>query len=210
MFHGGNEFPFEKLKDVLGLKLFECTKDSHGNNFSMFTTVKQKRVSQILQHLEEFNRDYPAKAIQLDGGLGMELPIVTFNVHSNYRQHHIFRKIKQASEAKKAGSDVPYTVWTLDIQTQRDGDELMERYEADYSEQQAVMQDEPSSFQCQDDQNVMGLSSRATTKLRRLLDTDMVPSSFNPVGPKEQRATRTKTSSNCIQIGGNKFPLWAM
>jgi len=202
MFHGGNEFPVQQLKDVLGLKQFECTKDSHGNNFSMFTTRKQKRVNQIMQRPEEFNRDYPAKAIQIDGGLGMDPPIVTFCIHSNYKEHHIFRKIKTAREAKKAGRDVPYKIWNLDIQKQLDRDEQMGRDEADYNEQEAAMQEDPSAFQCPVDQDAgTPCSSKASTKLRRLLETDMVPSSFNPVCPKQRRATHTKNPSSA-QLGG--------
>jgi hypothetical protein len=55
MFHGGNEFPIQELKDVLKLSRFESTKDSHENNFTMLTTCKPMRVSQIQYDLNEFN-----------------------------------------------------------------------------------------------------------------------------------------------------------
>ena len=45
------------------------------------------------------------------------------------------------------------------------------------------------------------LSSKATTKLRRLLETDMVPSSFNSACSKQQRATRTKHAGT-VQLEG--------
>ena len=52
------------------------------------------------------------------------------------------------------------------------------------------------------DQNASASSSsKATAKLRRLLETDMVPSMFNPTCPKQQRATRTKNSST-VQLEG--------
>ncbi len=36
MFHSGNEFPIREMKNDLGLTNFECTRDSHGNNFTFF------------------------------------------------------------------------------------------------------------------------------------------------------------------------------
>ena len=39
MFHSGNEFPIREMKNDLRLTNFECTRDSHGNNFTFFETV---------------------------------------------------------------------------------------------------------------------------------------------------------------------------
>ena len=44
-------------------------------------------------------------------------------------------------------------------------------------------------------------SSSSTTKIRRLLETDMIPSSFNPICSKQQRAMHTKNLSNA-KLGG--------
>jgi hypothetical protein len=49
--------------------------------------------------------------------------------------------------------------------------------------------------------NAAASSSISSAKLRRLLETDLVPSSFNPTCPKEQRAARTKNSGT-VQLGG--------
>ena len=106
MFYSGNKFPIQDLKDIMGLTRFECTQDSHGNHFTLFTTSERKRTSQIIRVLKEFNDACPWKAIQIDGGLGLDPPIVTFGFDSNYRQHYIVRKIKEAGEAKLAGQDV--------------------------------------------------------------------------------------------------------
>lgn len=115
MFHSGNKFPIQEMKDMLDLTCFECTQDSHGNHFTIFTTREQKRVNQIIRVLKEFNEACPGKAIQIDSGLGLDPPIVTFGFDSNYKKHHIVRKIKEASEAKQAGQDVQYISWKSDI-----------------------------------------------------------------------------------------------
>ena len=220
MFHSGNEFPIQEMKDVLDFTHFECTQDSHGNNFTFFITGGQKRVNQILQVFQEFNQDYPSKAIQLEGGLGLDPPIVTFSIHNNYKQHHVYLKIKSAEAAKQAGQDVPYKIWTPAIQKQLDSKEAHARSEADYRVQEAVMEEDPSAFNLGDeeivetcaldnDQTVIygdlltDASFRAKTKLRRQLETDMVPSSFNPVCPKQLRATRTKNPRNVQHEGNN-------
>jgi hypothetical protein len=48
-------------------------------------------------------------------------------------------------------------------------------------------------------------SYEASTKLRRLLDTDMVPSSLNPLCSKQQRAMRSKKLINDQHKGDNSF-----
>ena len=47
-------------------------------------------------------------------------------------------------------------------------------------------------------------SSSSTTKIRRLLETDMLSSSFNPICSKQQRAMHTKNLSN-VQLGGKNL-----
>ncbi len=120
MFHSGNEFPIREMKNDLGLTNFECTRDSHGNNFTFFETSALKRVNQILHAFQKFNQDYPSKAIQIEGGLGLDPPIVTFNIHDNYQQHHIYLKIQAAKQAKQSGQDVNYMIWTLKMEKQID------------------------------------------------------------------------------------------
>ena len=146
MFHSGNEFPIREMKNDLGLTNFECTRDSHGNNFTYFETSAPKRANHILNVFQEFNRDYPSKAIQIDGGLGLDPPIVTFSIRENYKKHHVYRKIMSAKAAKQSGRDVSYTVWTPTIQEQLDRNEDHARYEADNNVQDAVMEDDPSAF----------------------------------------------------------------
>ena len=116
MFHSGNEFPIQEMKNDLGLTNFECTRDSHGNNFTFFETSAPRRVNQILHKFQKFNQDYPSKAIQIEGGLDLGPPIVTFGIHDNYQQHHIYLKIKAAKQAK----DVNYMTWTLKMEKQID------------------------------------------------------------------------------------------
>jgi hypothetical protein len=146
MFHSGNEFPIREMKNDLDLTHFECTRDSHGNNFTFFETSAPKRVNQILHVFQEFNRNYPSKAIQIEGGLGLYPPIVTFSIHENHKKHHIFLKIKSAEEAKQSGLDVSYKIWTPAIQKQLDRNEDHARYEADNNVQDAVMEEDPSAF----------------------------------------------------------------
>jgi hypothetical protein len=151
MFHSGNAFPIEEMKDILNLTHFECTCDPHGNNFTIFVTREQKRVNQLLHVFEEFNRDYPLKAIQIEGGLGLDPPIVTFGIHDNYKQHHIYLKIQSAKVAKQAGQDVPYKIWTPAIQGRLDREEARIRYYVDNSVQKEVMEDDPSAFRLGDE-----------------------------------------------------------
>ena len=120
MFHSGNEFPIREMKNDLGLTNFECTRDSHGNNFTFFETSAPRRVNQILHAFQKFNQDYPSKAIQIEGGLDLDPPIVTFSIHDNYQQHHIYLKIKAAKQAKQSGQDVNYMIWTPKMEKQID------------------------------------------------------------------------------------------
>jgi hypothetical protein len=55
------------------------------------------------------------------------------------------------------------------------------------------------------DQYAGASSSSATTKIRRLLETDMLPASFNPICPKQQRAMHTKNPNNGRLEGKNHF-----
>ncbi len=59
------------------------------------------------------------------------------------------------------------------------------------------------------DQHAAASSSISSTKLRRLLETDMVPSSFNPICSKQQRAASTKISSNFQIKGGGGMNLFS-
>jgi cell division protein FtsB len=146
MFHSGNAFPIQALKDLLCLSSFECTRDSHGNNYTIFNTTEQKRTNQILLIINEFNRFCPGKSIRVGDELGLEPSIVTFGIHNNYRKHHIYLKIKSAKEAKKSGSDVIYETWNLAIQKKLDRDEEISRQEEDLIVQEAVMEEDPSAF----------------------------------------------------------------
>ena len=129
MFHSGNEFPIREMKNDLRLTNFECTRDSHGNNFTFFETSAPKRVNQILHAFQEFNRNYPSRAIQIEGGLGLDSPIETFSIRDNYKQHHVYLKIKSAEAAKQSGLDVSYKIWTPAIQKQLDRDQEIARQE---------------------------------------------------------------------------------
>jgi hypothetical protein len=149
MFHSGNEFPIREMKNDLRLTNFECTRDSHGNNFTFFETSAPKRVNQILHAFQEFNRNYPSRAIQIEGGLGLDSPIETFSIRDNYKQHHVYLKIKSAEAAKQSGLDVSYKIWTPAIQKQLDRDQEIARQEEDLNVQEAVMDEDPSAFNIQ-------------------------------------------------------------
>jgi hypothetical protein len=43
---------------------------------------------------------------------------VTFSIHDNYQQHHIYLKIKAAKQAKQSGQDVNYTIWIPEMEKQ--------------------------------------------------------------------------------------------
>ena len=146
MFHSGNEFPVQDLRHSLGLSRFESTQDAHGNHFTLFTTIERKRSNQILDTLKEFNRACPAKAVQIDGGLGTDPAIVTFSKDNKFSENHIYLQIKAAREASQSGGNVPYKIWTTAIQTQQDRDAENERNWADYTVQHAIMNEDPSAF----------------------------------------------------------------
>ena len=146
MFHSGNEFPFRDLRHSLGLSRFESTHDAHGNHFTLFTTIERKRSNQILDTLKEFNRACPAKAVQIDGGLGTDPAIVTFSKDNKFSENHIYLQIKAAREASQSGGNVPYKIWTTAIQTQQDKDAENERNWADYTVQHEIMKEDPSAF----------------------------------------------------------------
>lgn len=194
MYHSGNEFPYQYLIDDLDLKSFECAKDSHGNNFSTFATNSQKRVSHITRILEIFNQENPSKAIQiqaLEGGP----PITTFGRNSNYTKNLIIQAIKEASEKKRNGLDVFYKIWNKEIQRLIDEDEEIERYADDCAVQEAVMQEDPSAFQCSGDQSIGYALAKSTSRATRLLEIDMTPSSLNPVSSKRNHLSSTKPTS---------------
>jgi sulfatase maturation enzyme AslB (radical SAM superfamily) len=194
MYHSGNEFPYQYLMDDLDLKSFECAKDPHGNNFSTFTTNTQKRVSHITRILETFNQENPSKAIQIEA-LAEGLPIKTFDKNSNYQKHHIILAIREASEKKRKGIDVFYRIWNKKIQIRIDDYEEMEREAEDCAVQEVVMQEDPSAFQCSGDQSIRSASAKSTSRATRLLETDMIPSSLNPVSSKRNPLSSTKPAS---------------
>ncbi len=79
----------------------------------------------------------------------MDPPIETFSIHNNYKNHHIYLKIKSAKAAKQSGRDVSYKIWTPVIQKQLDRDEEIARQEEDLNIQAAVMEEDPSAFNIQ-------------------------------------------------------------
>ena len=222
MFHSGNEFPVQNLKDILGLKHFECTTDSHGNHFTLFTTNERKRAAQIMNDLNEFNQDHPEKAVQIDNGLGLDPPIVTFGIHNKYRNHHIYLKIKSAKEAKQAGEDVPYKIWTCAIQKQLDRGEVALRYQTDYNVQQKVMQEDPSAFNLDSANSSENESGENTSETEAAINSQVVHrkqlfvsgknSSSNAIGPFESSvlelgksitAAQEQTHCDILETGSN-------
>jgi hypothetical protein len=114
-----------------------------------FEISAPKRVNQILNVFQVFNRNYPSKAIQIEGGLGLDSPIETFSIRDNYKQHHVYLKIKSAEAAKQSDRDVSYKIWTPAIQKQLDRDQEIARQEEDLNVQEAVMDEDPSAFNIQ-------------------------------------------------------------
>ncbi len=114
----------------------------------MFNTREQKRTNQILHDLKEFNQAYPGKSIQIQDGMGFEPAIVTFGIRNNYRNHHVYLKIKSARESKHAGHNVAYDIWNPSIQKQLDRKKIDARQVSDFNAQEAAMDEDPAAFYC--------------------------------------------------------------
>jgi hypothetical protein len=86
------------------------------------------------------------------------------------------------------------------------------RHHTIYKEiQRAMAMQCPSYFSWSSDsgvQNVQASSSstgRASERLSRLLETDLVPSAYNPACPRQQRAMHTKLASNDVRHEGSFY-----
>ena len=209
MFHSGNEFPLQYMKYPLGFSCFESTKDSHGNNFTLFTTREKKRTNQILDEVRIFNRAHPSRAVQIGDGLGLDPPIVTFSRskksdNSNkYEEHHIYLKIKEAREAKQSGADVPYRFWTPEIQKQLDKDEETARILADYNVQQTVMQEDPSAFSIGMGGSVRKEKRRGTASAEESVETDTAVHEVNE-GEQAEKAQMAMIESVSLDEQENR------
>ena len=145
--------------------------------------------------IKKFNEDNPSRVIHIEekSALGDEdSPITTFDMNSDYKNHYIIVAIREASEKKRRGVDVFYRKWNEAIQKQIDDEEERERYAEDCAVQEAVMQEDPSAFQCSGDQVVGSVSAQSTSRAACFLEINMVPSSLNPVNSKQNHLPSTK------------------
>lgn len=194
--------PNESLRQKLHAKTFECYVDP----LDMYTnavlyTNKPTRASTLQNTIEIYNSQMladSAKMILRGQSVADEL-IITMSREDgmNIRDYGFYKRIIAARDRK----DPSYYKW----------DEATERQiqaAAEAAEVQAAYgagKESGSAKNFSGNQHAAASSSISSAKLRRLLEIDLVPSSFNPTCPKEQRAASTKNSGT-VQLGGSHFP----
>ena len=154
-------------------------------------TNKPTRSSTLQNTIEIFNSQMladNAKMILRGQSVADEL-IMTMSREDgmNIRDYGFYKRIIAARDCK----DPSYYKW--DEATERQIQEA-----AEVAEVQAAYDAGKESGSVENfsgNQHAAASLSISSAKLRRLLETDMVPSSFNPACPKQQRSARTKNPS---------------
>ena len=165
-------------EEKINLKSATITEDSNGLKYAYIKT-KGKRASEIESHFNKNDAEtpdgYKVKLSNIDG-YGR---IISFVKGEDPMKHAIYKTMMKFITSASC------------IEWKSGDGELLHPQE--------------NKQLCTGDQYAGASSSSATTKIRRLLETDMIPSSFNPICPKQQRAMHTKNPNNGRLEGKNSF-----
>jgi hypothetical protein len=169
----GNKLDVKYFIGKFGVYSAEGTTDDRGCHFIFLRTGTRIRTSQLSAAIDEYNLSVPSSRAMRLQGEPYQPAIVTMS--SKKMEGSIYSKIMEDKQKSCKGCKSNFWSW-----------------------EQASSYDELQDDTAQLDASS---SSKSTTKLRRLLGTDMVHSSYNPTCPKKQRAVCKKNPST-VQLDG--------
>jgi hypothetical protein len=190
--------PNEQLRQKLHAKTFECYVDpSDMYSNAVLHTNKSTRASTLQNTIEIYNNRMladSAKMILRGQSVADEL-IMTMSREdgTSIGDYGFYKRIIAARDRK----DPSYYKW--DEATERQIQAAAE--EAEVQAADGAGKESGSAKNFSGNQHGAASSSISSTKLRRLvLETDMVPSSFNPTCPEEQRASTVQLDGGRISF----------